>query len=159
MLDEQGLNRIYEIDENGVIISIKTDAVHLPAVPVCPCGATVSGVRRYTVIEQLHAVPGNFDKLVAIVGRKLSSFGDQIHGHETLLADTFDSFCRSIRPLPLAATHNKECVFSRGDTIISIQNRVVSFRGKYNFRQCTLVGSGDEVIYNGEAVDTLRHSH
>jgi hypothetical protein len=140
MLDEQGLDKIYEIDENRIIISIKTGAVHLSAVPICPCGAPVSGVRRYTVIEQLDAVPSNFDKLVAKVGRKLSSFGDQIHGHDTLLADTFDFFCHSIRPLPLAAAHNKEFVSSRGSAIINIQNNIVSFRGKYNFRSTHIGG-------------------
>jgi hypothetical protein len=156
MLDDQGLNRIYDIEKNGRIVAIKTDTIHLPPVPVCHCGAAVSAVRRYTVIEQLRAALGNFDRLIAKVGRKLKMFGDRVHEQETLLADTFDVFCHNIRPLPLAAAHNKECVFGRGTAIIDIQNTIVSFRGKCNFRgQCMFVGSGCEFLLMGEGVNMI----
>jgi hypothetical protein len=148
MLDEQGLNRIYDISENGRIVGIGTGTVHLPVIPVCYCGVAISGVRRYTVIRQLHAFPSNFDKLVAKVARKLNMFGDRVQGQETLLADTIDFFCHSIRPVPLAAAHNKACVFGRGTAITDIQNKIVSFRGKCNFQSTHCSGHRMQVFFD-----------
>jgi hypothetical protein len=86
------------------------------------------------------------------VGRKFNMFGCQVYGQETQLSETFDSFCHSIRPLPLAAAHNKDCVFGRTTTIIAIQSKMISFRGKYSLRDGRLV--------RGRAVDRiLRHWH
>lgn len=148
MLDKQGLKRIYHISEDGRIVALRTGIVHLPAVPVCHCGAAISGVRRYTVIEQLHTVPSNLDKLVAKMGRRLNLFGDRVYGQETLLTDTFDLFCQSIRPLPLAAAHNKACVFARGTAITDIQNQIVSFRGKcISFSRPTVIDMGCRVSF------------
>lgn len=59
-------------------------------------------------------------------------FGCQVYGQETQLAESFESFCHSIRPLLLAAARNKECVFGLTTTIIAIQSKIISFRGEYS---------------------------
>ncbi len=128
-LDEMNLQGVYEVDTDGNLLSINSE-VWLRDIkePKCPCGAHLTGTRRYRVHSKLVNFKSILDLLLAKMGRKLAGFSTAIGVQETQLSETFESFVDNIRPNPLAAKANTTLLLRRMREILDLEKHIIDFR-------------------------------
>ena len=119
---------LYRITAAGVVLSGEVMRPP-PETPRClRCDSSIDGVKRYAVINQVRALPDTIDRMYAKFGRKLDTFVSQTFLTEDLLSTTFESFCKKLRPGPLAGKHNQNLVYERGNSMADVQLRITNFR-------------------------------
>ena len=127
---DHDLSAIYDIDSSRNLTALRSNILDVPAVPRCHCGAFVTGINRYAIIDRFRCTINTFDGLLAKLGRKFNQVAQQILERESFLEDTFGIFCHNIRPNCQAGNANKQALSARGTGLVSAQKDIVNFRGK-----------------------------
>lgn len=126
-----GLADFYEISDTGLIVRPRICVTDLRA-PTCPtCSGSFSGVRRYSLFDQLRSLPDIVDRMYAKFGRKMDMFEDQLTKAELGLTLGFGDFTKQFKPSPLAGKKNQNLVRVRGNTMMEVQKRITDFRGEH----------------------------
>lgn len=129
-----GLSNVYDIDSMDII---KRPLLRFSTIKdldnracCCPeCGESCDDVRRYAIFKQLRALPDTIDRLYAKMGRKMELFMDWIIRTREDLQNSFEDFCKKLRPGPLNGKTNERWVRDRGNAMMEVQRKIVNFRG------------------------------
>ena len=127
-LDRHVLDSLASVGLKGEILAY--DGINIPCEPICLCGGSLQGVNRYAGIFKMAHVHDTIDRLLAKMGRRLDHFGRQIHRLELSLVESWDSFCSSIRPNPVAARENARLIGERSAGLLALEKDIIGFRGK-----------------------------
>ena len=125
------LSNEYLLDTAGKIQTVASDTLR-PVKSInlaCPtCGESCKNIRRYALRHQLMALEGNIDRMHTKFSRKMNMFMGQLYGGKTSLDESFDAFCKRLRPGPLAGRSNADLVRHRGNALAETQSQITYFK-------------------------------
>lgn len=127
-LDRHVLDSLASVGLKGE--NLAYDGIKIPCEPTCLCGGSLQGVNRYAGISKMAHVYDTIDRLLAKMGRRIDHFGRQIRRLERSLIESWDSFCGSIRPNPVAARENARLIGERSAGLLALEKDIMGFRGK-----------------------------
>ena len=131
-LDRHVLKELASFDSSGSTLELKIEK--LPSQPTCLCGGSVHNVNRYAAITRLAHVNETIDRLHGKMGKKLGWSVRELHRLEKTLSSSWDRFCESIRPNPMAADANRNLISKRSTDLSALQKSLAEYRGKKGYR-------------------------
>ena len=123
-----GMYDLYNIDKDGIIISL--DIKRLPSNDsmVCPtCNESVHGSQRYQFAAHIASIFDVLDRLYAKLGRKMGGFARQIQGEEKSLATDFQGLVKQLKTGPMSTGLNRQALASYGSNLEEIKQSLVKF--------------------------------
>lgn len=126
-----GLGSLYEIDDTGSIVRLRLGVMRRTKTTTlrCPvCLRVCKGVRRYSLIEQLWTHETNVDQICGKMNSKISKLMKKMRNNELDLLDTFESFCGTLKPGPLAGRFNEQIIETRRKLVAEAESRIIELK-------------------------------